>query len=106
MPDPATDDPIEPALLREWLQETVDPSITTVSVHRLGGGHSSGAWRIDTMAGAGPRALVLKAPGAPSVVYRRSAVREGRILDELHRAGGPVPEIVAIDDGGGALGRE
>lgn len=99
-------DPIEPSRLQEWLQETVDPSISTVSVHRLGGGHSSGAWRIDVVTAGGPRSVVLKAPGEPSVVYRRSAAREGHVIDELHRAGAPVPEIVGIDDGTGALGRE
>jgi len=76
-----------------------------VDVHRLGGGHSSGAWRIDAMTGGGPRSMVLKAPSEPSVVYRRSAVREAQIMAGLQAAGAPVPEILAIDDGAGAVGR-
>lgn len=101
----STDSPIEPRLLQEWLAEVVDPTITALDVHRLGGGHSSGAWRIDAVTGGGPRAMVLKAPGEPSVVYRRSAVREGQVMAGLQAAGAPVPEILAIDDGTGALGR-
>ncbi len=49
--------------------------------------------------------MVLKAPGEPSVVYRRSAVREAQVMAGLQAAGAPVPEILAIDDGAGALGR-
>jgi len=99
------DSPIEPESLQEWLAEVADPSICSIDVHRLGGGHSSGAWRIDAMTGGGPRAMVLKAPGEPSVVYRRSAAREAHVMDGLHQAGAPVPEILAIDDGTGAIGR-
>jgi aminoglycoside phosphotransferase (APT) family kinase protein len=108
MTDLTGDSPIEPALLQQWLAETVDPSIGTsgpIAVQRLGGGHSSGAWRVDVVTGGGPRSMVLKAPSEPSVVYCRSAVREGHVIDELHRAGAPVPEVVGIDDGAGALGR-
>ena len=102
--DPA-DSPIEPQLLQEWLAEVIDPTIDAIDVHRLGGGHSSGAWRIDAMTGGGTRSMVLKAPGEPSVVYRRSAVREAQVMAGLQAAGAPVPEILAIDDGTGAVGR-
>lgn len=87
-----------------WLADVVDPSITSVEVTKLAGGHSSGAWRLD-VAGGATRTLVLKAPQAESIVFRRDAAREGRILDELHRAGAPVPALVAIDADGRALGR-
>jgi len=105
MTNEGADSPIEPELLQEWLAEVADPSIHSIAVHRLGGGHSSGAWRIDAMTGGGPRSMVLKAPGEPSVVYLRSAAREAQVMDGLHRAGAPVPEILAIDDGTGAIGR-
>ncbi len=49
-----------------WLAEVVDPSFTGVTLTKLAGGYSSGAWRID----GGPRPLVLKAPEEPSVVLR------------------------------------
>ena len=105
MTNEGADSPIEPELLQEWLAEVADPSIHSIAVHRLGGGHSSGAWRIDAMTGGGPRSMVLKAPGEPSVVYLRSAAREAQVMDGLHRAGAPVPEVLAIDDGTGAIGR-
>jgi aminoglycoside phosphotransferase (APT) family kinase protein len=105
MTNEGADSPIEPELLQEWLAEVADPSIHSIAVHRLGGGHSSGAWRIDAMTGGGPRSMVLKAPGEPSVVYLRSAAREAHVMDGLHQAGAPVPEILAIDDGTGAIGR-
>ncbi len=54
MANESTDSPIEPRLLQEWLAEVVDPTITAIDVHRLGGGHSSGAWRIDAVTGGGP----------------------------------------------------
>jgi len=105
MADDDTDSPIAPRLLQDWLTEVVDPTIAAIDVHRLGGGHSSGAWRIDVATGGGPRAMVLKAPDEPSVVYRRSAVREAQVMAGLQAAGAPVPEILAIDDGTGVVGR-
>ena len=68
MANDSTDSPSEPRLLQEWLAEVVDPTITAIDVHRLGGGHSSAAWGVAAGAGGGPRSMMLKAPGAPSVV--------------------------------------
>lgn len=83
-----------------WLAAALDPSISAVSVRKLAGGHSSGAWRIDAGTAAGPRALVLKAPLLPSVVFRRDAGREGRVLDALSRGGTAVPAVVVVDGAG------
>jgi aminoglycoside phosphotransferase (APT) family kinase protein len=91
--------------LAAWLAATVDPAISSVTTTKLAGGHSSGAWRIDLTGEGSVRSLVLKAPEAESVVYRRDICREGRILDALHRAGAPVPAVVAIDADARALGR-
>jgi aminoglycoside phosphotransferase (APT) family kinase protein len=52
-----------------------------------------------------PRALVLEAPLLPSVVFRREAGREGRVLDALGRIGAAVPPVVAIDAAGDVLAR-
>jgi aminoglycoside phosphotransferase (APT) family kinase protein len=49
--------------------------------------------------------LVLKAPHGDSVVHRRDAVREARIMDAANRAGAPVPRIVGVDADGRAIGR-
>jgi len=49
--------------------------------------------------------MVLKAPETPSVVFRRDACREARILDAAERMGAPVPGIIAIDEGATAVGR-
>jgi aminoglycoside phosphotransferase (APT) family kinase protein len=93
------------ARLAAWLAETVDPDVSSVDVHRLAGGYSSGAWRVDAVRRGEPRSMVLKAPQMPSVVHRRDAAREGRILDALSRMGAPVPAILAIDRGERAVGR-
>jgi len=90
--------------LRWWLAATVDPSITGLVAIRLGGGNSSGAWRLDLATATGPRSLVLKAPKDGGLVFDCDASREGRILEAAGRAGAPVPAIVAIDDTGEALG--
>src|SRR5438876_4451851 len=97
--------PDDAARLATWMADEVDPSGTAVEVRRLGGGHSSGAWRLDVSRGGAVVPLVLKAPDVPSVVHRRDAVREARILDALGRMGAPVPAIVAVDDGTRAIGR-
>jgi len=88
-----------------WLAEVVDPSISSATVTKLAGGHSSGAWRIDVSGTGLHLALVLKAPEGPSVVYRRDVCQEGRVLDALNRAGAPVPVVVAIDAVEQAIGR-
>ncbi len=103
--DARAEDGISPDRLLAWLSEVLDPVVTALTVHRLAGGHSSGAWRIDATTAAGPRRMVLKAPTEPSIVYAQDAVREARILDAVHRLGGPVPTVLAVDDGSGALGR-
>jgi aminoglycoside phosphotransferase (APT) family kinase protein len=79
--------------------------VSVVEVTRLAGGHSSGAWRLDVTTDRPLGPYVLKAPEVPSVVYQRDAVREARILDDLGRAGAPVPAIVAIDASGDVVGR-
>jgi aminoglycoside phosphotransferase (APT) family kinase protein len=91
--------------LAAWLAAEVDPSISAATSTRLEGGHSSGAWRIDVTAARPVGPLVLKAPEEPSVVYRRDACREARILDDLGRAGASVPPVVAIDPTGDVVGR-
>lgn len=93
------------ARLSAWLAAEVDPSISAVEMVRLAGGHSSGAWRLDVTSERIIGPLVLKAPEEPSVVYRRDACREGRILDNLARRGAPVPAVVAIDGSGEVVGR-
>jgi hypothetical protein len=67
--------------LAAWLADTVDPAISSASVTRFDGGHSSGAWRVDVVADAVSIPLVLKAPSEPSLVFRRDAGREARIID-------------------------
>jgi aminoglycoside phosphotransferase (APT) family kinase protein len=93
------------ARIAAWLAEVVDPAITSVTVHRMAGGHSSGAWRLDVVTTGDPVAMVLKAPDHPSVVYRRDACREARIIDALGRSGAPVPALIAVDSGTRAVGR-
>lgn len=87
--------------LGAWLSREVDPSYADATVTKLASGHSAGAWRVD----GGIRPLVVKAPELPSVVHRRDAAREGRVLAALHAEDAPVPEVVAIDASGEALGR-
>jgi aminoglycoside phosphotransferase (APT) family kinase protein len=99
------DDDIDASGLAVWLAAAVDPAISAVTITKMAGGHSSGAWRVDADTGDDVRSLVLKAPQAESVVYQRDVCREARILDAIQRGGGPVPEIVAIDDDGRAIGR-
>ena len=91
--------------LADWIAAEVEPTTTAVAVTRMGGGHSSGAWRLDVTSDGDVGPLLLKAPGEPSPVFRRDAAREGRILRDAGAAGAPVPRVVAIDEGGRALGR-
>jgi aminoglycoside phosphotransferase (APT) family kinase protein len=91
--------------LTAWLAAEVEPTVTSVEVTRLAGGHSSGAWRLDLTAEREVGPLVLKAPGEPSPVHLRDAIREARIMAALGRFGAPVPAIRAIDDGGASIGR-
>jgi aminoglycoside phosphotransferase (APT) family kinase protein len=88
-----------------WLAEVVDPSVSSVTITRLPGGHSSGAWRVDAAGRGDTLRMVLKAPETPSVVHGRDACREARILDALARLGAPVPAVVAVDTGTRAVGR-
>jgi aminoglycoside phosphotransferase (APT) family kinase protein len=87
------------AVLAAWLAETVDPAISSASVTRLDGGHSSGAWRVVVVIGDVSRPVVLKAPSQPSVVFRQNPAREARIIDAVGRMGAPVPQVFAVDDG-------
>jgi aminoglycoside phosphotransferase (APT) family kinase protein len=96
---------IDTESLRAWLAESFDASVSSVTAQRLGGGHSSGAWRLDVSVAGDLRSMVLKAPAEPSVVFQRDVCREARIMDELHRAGAPVPAVLAIDTGTAAVGR-
>jgi len=93
------------ATLASWLGEALGARVHVDGVRRLAGGHSSGAWLLDTCVDGAPRPLVLKAPGSPSVVYRRDPVREARILAALAKQGAPVPRVVAIDAGTRTVGR-
>jgi aminoglycoside phosphotransferase (APT) family kinase protein len=92
---------VNAAAVAAWLADAVDPSFAGATLAKLASGHSAGAWRVD----GGCRPLVVKAPELPSVVHRRDATREARILAALHAGGAPVPEVVAIDADGTALGR-
>lgn len=91
--------------VRAWLDDVLDEPVSSVTVDRMAGGYSSGAWLVDAIVGGARRSMVLKAPETPSVVYERDAAREARILDAAGRFGAPVPEIIAIDDGARAVGR-
>ena len=102
---PAAGDELDAERLAAWLTEVAHPSLSSVTISRLAGGYSSGAWRIDVVALGDPTPLVLKAPGEPSMVYRRDACREARIMDAVGRMGAPVPRVVAIDEGTRAAGR-
>jgi len=97
-------DGVDISRLRQWLVATIDSSITHIAASRLGGGNSSGAWRVDIAASTGPRSLVLKAPNDGGLVFDCDASREGRILDAAGRAGAPVPAVAAIDETGEVLG--
>ena len=91
--------------LVEWIADVVDPSVTSVTISRMDGGHSSGAWRIDAFGAGGSLPMVLKAPELPSVVYGRDACREASIMAAAGKQGAPVPAVIAIDSEGRALDR-
>jgi aminoglycoside phosphotransferase (APT) family kinase protein len=96
---------LDPARVAAWLGRSVDTAVCAVSISRMAGGHSSGAWRLDVQVGAQVRPMVLKAPGATSLVFRRDACREARILHALHGLGAPVPAVIAMDCGSTVTGR-
>jgi aminoglycoside phosphotransferase (APT) family kinase protein len=104
-PTPLPDTPFDASLLGDWLGVALGAPVTSLAVTRLAGGHSGGAWRIDAQLQAGARPLVLKAPGADTLVFRRDVAREARILAAGHDAGAPLPAVVAIDGDGDVLGR-
>jgi aminoglycoside phosphotransferase (APT) family kinase protein len=82
-----------------WLGGVLGVAEGSATIRKLGGGYSAGVWRVETSSGDGAVSLMLKAPAEPSVVYRRDACREARILDAVGRLGVPVPAVVAVDDG-------
>jgi aminoglycoside phosphotransferase (APT) family kinase protein len=89
----------------EWIADVVDPSVTSVTIGRMDGGHSSGAWRIDALGAGGSLPMVLKAPEMPSVVHKRDACREASIMAAAAQLGAPVAAVIAIDGEGRALDR-
>ncbi len=91
--------------LTDWLDAELPAAVSSVEITRLANGHSSGAWRLDLTADRPTGPLVLKAPGEVSPVYQRDALREARILRAVGEQGGPVPGIVALDDGSRSIGR-
>jgi aminoglycoside phosphotransferase (APT) family kinase protein len=91
--------------LRAWLVDTVDPTITDLTASRIGGGNSSGAWRLDFRTATTPRSLVLKTTTDSGLVFDCLASREGRILQAARAAGAPVPLVIAIDPTDAAVGR-
>lgn len=96
--------PFDDARLTDWLTDALGGPVGPLRSTRLTGGHSGGAWRIDTVVDGAPRHLVLKAPGAQTLVFGRDVGREARILAAAGRVGAPVPEVVAIDADGTATG--
>lgn len=91
--------------IQQWLTATVDPSITDLTATRMGGGNSSGAWRLDFRSTAGPGSLALKTTTDSGLVFECRASREGRIIQAAKRVGAPLPRVVAIDDTGSAVGQ-
>jgi aminoglycoside phosphotransferase (APT) family kinase protein len=102
MESPAT--PFDADRLAAWLGDAFGAEVASVTVERMSGGHSGGAWRVDAHTAAGDHHLVLKAPGEQSLVFGRDVAREARILDAGQRAGAPLPAVVAIDGEGDVLG--
>ncbi|MDH6243999.1 phosphotransferase family protein [Mycobacterium sp. OTB74] len=91
--------------LADWLIATVNPSIADLTVGRMGGGNSSGAWKLDFRTADGPANLVLKTTTESGLVFDCDASREGRIIKAAKQVGAPLPSIVAIDDTGAVLGQ-
>lgn len=96
---------IDVGRLTDWLRTEVDRSLTGLRAERIGGGNSSGAWRLDFRTDGGAGRLVLKTVAESGLVFNCDASREGRILRAGGRAGAPLPEVVAIDESGRVLGR-
>jgi aminoglycoside phosphotransferase (APT) family kinase protein len=91
--------------LQRWLTAVVDPSITDLTATRMGGGNSSGAWRLDFQTKTGPSKLVLKTTADSGLVFECQASREGRIIQAAKQVGAPLPCVVAIDDTDAAIGQ-
>lgn len=102
--DRTVDAPCEPDRLAAWLGDALGAPVTSLVVDRLTGGHSGGAWRIDAEAASVTYRMVLKMPGADTLVFGRDLAREARILAAGHAGGAPVPAVVAIDGDGSTLG--
>jgi aminoglycoside phosphotransferase (APT) family kinase protein len=95
----------DPEALRDWLTDALGRPVRRVEVELLPAGYANGAWRLEVETDHSTRRLVLKAPRTPSVVHALDPCREARVVSALGRAGGPVPEVVAIDEGTRAVGR-
>jgi aminoglycoside phosphotransferase (APT) family kinase protein len=98
------DTPFDLSRLATWLGEALGAPVASIAATRLAGGHSGGAWRIDAEVAGAPRRLVLKAPGADTLVFRRDVGREAGILAAGHDGGAPLPAVVAVDGDGRELG--
>ncbi|MCA2244767.1 phosphotransferase family protein [Mycobacterium sp. WUMAC-067] len=92
--------------LHDWLANEVDPSLGPLTVTKLGGGHSGGAWRVDSTLADASVSFVLKAPPVTGgMVFQADPCREARIMDAARRLGAPVPRIIAVDHGARVIGR-
>jgi aminoglycoside phosphotransferase (APT) family kinase protein len=92
-------------ILREWLAEALGRPVHAVDAELLPAGYANGAWRLEATTDDGVQRMVLKAPRQPSVVHALDPSREARVVDAVGRAGGPVPSVIARDDGARVMGR-
>ncbi len=86
---------IGPNVLRERLA-----ALTATDLSRLTGGQSSLTYAASvTVDGVERRVVVKVAPAGLEPVRNRDVLRQARIIDALHRAGAPVPEVLWQDGG-------
>jgi aminoglycoside phosphotransferase (APT) family kinase protein len=95
----------DPEILRDWLAEALGVPVRQVDAELLPAGYANGAWRLEAETDSTVARMVLKAPRVPSVVHALDPCREARVVDAVGRAGGPVPAVLARDDGVRVMGR-
>jgi aminoglycoside phosphotransferase (APT) family kinase protein len=95
----------DPEVLRAWLSDVMATPVRDVQVELLPAGYANGAWKLRVATDDGLQRMVLKAPRVPSVVHALDPCREARVVGAVGRAGGPVPAVIARDDGTRVMGR-
>jgi aminoglycoside phosphotransferase (APT) family kinase protein len=100
MAGPSADDLIDPAAVARYC-DALGLGAGPLTATRIGEGRSNVTYRVER---EGLRAVLRRPPRPPLPPSAHDMVREARIIDALHAAGGRVPAVIAICEDESILG--